>query len=59
MLPHVFLYREYTVQDITRNNRLFGGIPVILGGNWAQILPVVPGGSQGAIFNTCLQQSYI
>jgi ATP-dependent DNA helicase PIF1 len=47
------------LQDMTRVNSLFSGIPVILGGNWAQILPVVPGGSQGAIVNACLQQSYI
>ncbi len=46
------------LQDITRDNRLFGGIPVVLGGNRAQILPVVPGGSRGAIVNACLQQSY-
>jgi hypothetical protein len=33
------------LQDITRDNRLFGGIPVILGGNWAHILAVVQGDS--------------
>ncbi len=43
------------LQDITRYNGLFGGILVVLGGKWAQILPVVPGGGQGAIVNACLQ----
>ncbi len=47
------------LRDITKEDRLFGGIPVVLGGNWAQILPVVPNGSCGDIVNACLQQSYI
>jgi hypothetical protein len=47
------------LQDIIRVNSHFSGIPMVLGGNWAQILLVVPGGSQGAIVNACLQQSYI
>jgi hypothetical protein len=47
------------LRDITKVNRLIGGIPVVLGGNWAQILPVVPRGSRGDIVNARLQQSYI
>ena len=38
---------------------LFGGIPVILGGDFAQILPVVPGGSRADTVSACLQQSFI
>jgi hypothetical protein len=47
------------LQDITRGNSLFSGIPVVLRDNWAQIFPVVLGGSRGAIVYACLQQSYI
>jgi hypothetical protein len=47
------------LQNITQVNPLFGCIPVVLGGNWAQILPVVPRGSRGAIVNACLQRLYI
>jgi hypothetical protein len=47
------------LRNITKVNSLFGGIPVVLGGNWAQILPVVPRGSHGNIVNACLQQSYV
>jgi ATP-dependent DNA helicase PIF1 len=43
------------LRDITKVNSLFGGIPVVLGGNWAQILPVVPRGSRSNIVNACLQ----
>ncbi len=50
---------DMCLQDITQVHSLFGGFPVVLGGNWAQILPLVPGGSGGTIVNACLQQSYI
>ena len=29
------------IQNIRSNNHLFGGLPVIMGGDFAQILPVV------------------
>ena len=32
---------DYMLQDIQNNNRLFGGLPVIIGGYFAQILPLV------------------
>jgi hypothetical protein len=38
---------------------LFGGTPVILGGDFAQILPVVPGGSRADTVTACLQRSHI
>ncbi len=47
------------LQDITKVNSIFGGIPVLFGGNWAQILPIVPDSTRGEIVNACLRQSYI
>ena len=38
---------------------LFGGVPVILGGDFAQILPVIPHGSRPEIVSACLQKSFI
>jgi hypothetical protein len=38
---------------------LFGGVPVILGGDFAQILPVVPYGSQADTVRACLQRTWI
>ena len=38
---------------------LFGGVPVILGGDFAQILPVIPRGSRADIVTACLQKSFI
>jgi hypothetical protein len=40
--------------DITKVNNLFSGIPVVLGGNSVQILPIVPRGCCGDINNACL-----
>lgn len=38
---------------------LFGGVPVVLGGDFAQILPVVPGGSRATIVTASLQRTFI
>jgi hypothetical protein len=38
---------------------LFGGVPVVLGGDFAQILPVVPHGSRTEIVRACLQRTWI
>jgi hypothetical protein len=38
---------------------LFGGVPVILGGDFAQILPVVQHGQRADIVTACLQRSFI
>jgi hypothetical protein len=38
---------------------LFGGVPVVLGGDFAQILPVVPHGSRTDIVRACLQRTWI
>jgi hypothetical protein len=38
---------------------LFGGIPVILGGDFAQILPVVPHGSRADTVYACIQRTWI
>jgi ATP-dependent DNA helicase PIF1 len=42
------------LRGITKVNSLFSCIPVVLGGTWAQILPVVPRGSRGDNVNACL-----
>jgi hypothetical protein len=38
---------------------LFGGVPIVLGGDFAQILPVVPHGSRTDIVRACLQRTWI
>jgi hypothetical protein len=38
---------------------LFGGVPVILGGDFTQILPVIKRGTRPDIVRACLQRSFI
>lgn len=45
------------LQDIWGNDYLFGGLPAILGGDWAQILRVVQHGNRAAIVPACFQRS--
>lgn len=47
------------LHDIRSNNRLFGGLPVIIGDDFAQILPVICRGTRAAIVGACIQRSYI
>ena len=48
-----------TLADIRGNGLSFGGIPVILGGDFAQILPVIPRGNRARIVAANLQQSML
>ncbi len=42
------------LRDITKANSLYGDISILLGGNWAKILPVVPKRSRSNIISACL-----
>lgn len=48
-----------TLADIRGNDLSFGGIPVILGGDFAQILPVIPRGNRATTVTANLQQSVL
>ncbi len=45
------------LKDIMRNNRPFGGKTMLLGGDFRQILPVVPHSSKGQLIDTTLKSS--
>ena len=47
------------LQDIRNNDRLFGGPPVIIGGDFEQILPVIRQSTRATIVGACIQRSYI
>ncbi|XP_064637877.1 uncharacterized protein LOC135494057 [Lineus longissimus] len=46
-----------TLQDIRNSDKPFGGITVVLSGDWRQILPIVRRGSRADIVNACLKSS--
>jgi hypothetical protein len=51
---------DRTLQDICdKQDVLFGGIPVVLGGDFAQIAPVVKNGNRAAIVDASIKKSSI
>ncbi|DAZ97437.1 TPA: hypothetical protein N0F65_009888, partial [Lagenidium giganteum] len=48
---------DRSLRDITGVDRPFGGIVMLLSGDFGQILPVVPRGSDGNVINACLKRS--
>ena len=61
-MQHKFCFEAVhrTLTNIYSNDQsLFGGIPTLFGGDFAQILPVVPRGNRANIVNACLQKSFL
>ena len=60
-MQHRFCFEavDRTLQDICNNQLLFGGIPVVLGGDFAQIAPVVRKGGRPEIVEASLLSSTI
>ncbi|XP_028798904.1 uncharacterized protein LOC114754293 [Neltuma alba] len=48
-----------TLRDIIHCNFPFGGKCVLMGGDFHQILPVIPKGSRADIVNACISSSYL
>ena len=45
--------------DVRSDDALFGSVPIVFGGDFAQILPVVPRGSRADIIDASLQRSFL
>ena len=60
-MQHRFCFEavDRMVQDIRDSDQLFGGLPVVMGGDFAQILPVVHRGTRATIVRASIQRSYI
>jgi hypothetical protein len=57
---HVIEAFERTLRDVLSNtNRAFGGKIVIFGGDFRQVLPVVPRASRSQIVDSCLNKSQL
>ena len=56
---HAIEALDRTLQDIRDDQRPFGGITVILGGDFLQTLPVVPRGSRMDIVDATIQRSHL
>ena len=61
-MQHKFCFEavDQTLRDIRSDpDALFGGQPAVLGGDFAQILPVVKNGNRASIVLACLQKSSV
>ena len=50
---------DRTLQDICDTNKSFGGITVVFGGDFRQILPVIPKGVREQIVGASLRRSML
>ena len=50
---------DLTMQDIRANAQPFGGVTVVFGGDFQQILPVIRKGRREQIVGACIQRSYL
>jgi PIF1-like helicase len=56
---HIFDAVDRTLRDVLDVDKLFGGITVVFGGDYQQILPVIPKGSRAQIVAACLIRSHL
>ena len=60
MIPtHALNAIDRCLQHITRNNECFGGKVMLLGGDFRQVLPVVPRATETVVIDTCLKRSIL
>ncbi|XP_028796091.1 ATP-dependent DNA helicase PIF1-like [Neltuma alba] len=50
---------DRSLKDLMHSNLPFGGKCIIMGGDFRQILPVVPKGSRASVVNACICSSYL
>ena len=56
---HCFEALDRSFRDLRNSQKPFGGLTMIFGGDFQQILPVIANGSRADIVNACLKKSYL
>ncbi|CAO2191689.1 unnamed protein product [Urochloa humidicola] len=56
---HCFEALDRTLRDIMSSNKQFGGITVVLGGDFRQTLPVIPNAKKQQILDASITRSYL
>ena len=50
---------DRTMQDLRKTDKVIGGVPLLLSGDFRQTLPVIPKGSPADEIRACLKASYL
>ena len=50
---------DKTLKDIHNNNKIMGGVTVLLSGDFRQTLPVIPKGTKADELKSCIKSSYL
>ncbi len=56
---HIHETVNRSLQDICNSHKPFGGLPVVFGGDFRQILPVIVKASRPQIVGACIQRSHL
>ena len=54
----MFLAIDRTLQEIRENKRLFGGLTIVVSGDWRQTLPVIPKANRAQIVDETLKGTW-
>ena len=53
---HTFEAVDWTFRDLTGVDKPYGGVVVVMGGDFIQVLPIIPKGSRGQIVEASLNR---
>lgn len=60
-MGHKYLFEalDRSLQDIMKSDRVFGGKLIVFGGDYRQVLPIVPRGSRSDVVSSTFRHSYL
>jgi len=56
---HIMETVDRSFRDLRNSDKSFGGVTVVFGGDFQQILPVILKGSRAQVVSACIQRSYL
>ena len=54
---HIYEAIDRSLRTVRGNNKVMGGLTVILAGDWRQCLPIIEGGGEAQVVGACLKNS--
>jgi len=56
---HIMETVDCSFRDLRNSDKPFGGLTVVFGGDFQQILPVILRGCRAQVVSTCMQKSFL